>query len=304
MVYCAAMKNASIEKKGWADFPSPAYDNGCYITPGRSIPRLKRMLPSLFFYKRIIEIVLFGSRLAKQGRYDDTAWCKSSLDSLLALEEVGGFIEITGVNQLLTFDGPCVFIGNHMSTLETFLLPAIIRPFKPVTFVVKQGLVEYPVFRHIMRSRDPIVVGRTNPREDLKAVLEGGEERLKSGISLVIFPQQPKGGARSVAFDPSSFNTMGVKLAKRAGVPVVPVAVKTDAWGNGRWLRDFGKIDPSKDVHIAFGRPMMINGRGASEHQAIIDFITDRLTEWGGICLNVGQKNSGASCSCDNGLLP
>lgn len=295
MVYCAAMKNSSIkkncEKTDLAEVPSLVYDNGRYITPGRSTLRLKRTFPSLFFYKRIIEIVLLGSRLAKQGRYDDIAWCKSSLDSLRALEEVGGSVEITGVNQLLTFDGPCVFIGNHMSTLETFLLPAVIRPFKPVTFVVKQSLVEYPVFKHIMRSRDPIVVGRTNPREDLRAVLEGGEERLRNGISLVIFPQQPKGGARSVVFDPSAFNTMGVKLAKKAGVPVVPIAVKTDAWGNGKWLRDFGKIDPSKDVHIAFGMPMMIKDRGASEHQAVIDFIIKRLNEWGGVCFNAGQKD-------------
>jgi len=138
--------------------------------------------------------------------------------------------------------------------------------------------VDYPVFKHIMRARNPITVGRTNPREDLKAVLEGGEERLKRGVSLVIFPQT----TRTPVFDPAEFNTIGVKLAKRAGVPVVPIALLTDAWGNGKRLKEFGRIDPSKKAHFAFGEPMTIAGRGDEEHQKIIEFITGKLQEWGG----------------------
>jgi 1-acyl-sn-glycerol-3-phosphate acyltransferase len=158
------------------------------------------------------------------------------------------------------------------------VLPAIISQFKDSTFVVKQSLVDYPVFKHIMRSRDPITVGRTNPRDDLKAVFEGGEVRLKAGRSIVIFPQT----TRTEVFQPSEFNTIGIKLAKRAGVPVVPIALKTDAWGNGRYLKDFGKIDPSKKVFFEFGKPLTIAGRGDEEHQQIIAFISGKLKEWGG----------------------
>jgi 1-acyl-sn-glycerol-3-phosphate acyltransferase len=158
------------------------------------------------------------------------------------------------------------------------VLPAIISQFKDSTFVVKQSLVDYPVFKHIMRSRDPITVGRTNPRDDLKAVFEGGEERLKAGRSIVIFPQT----TRTEVFDPGQFNTIGIKLAKKANVPVVPVALKTDTWGNGKYLKDYGKVDVSKTVHFEFGKPMIIAGRGTEEHQQIIDFISGRLKEWGG----------------------
>ena len=166
-------------------------------------------------------------------------------------------IEITGTEHFSRLEGPCVFIGNHMSTLEAFVLPTIIQPLKRVAFVVKKSLVEYPVFGHLMRSRDPIVVGRTNPREDLKAVLEGGAERLRSGISIVVFPQK----TRSALFDPAAFNSIGIKLAKRAQVPVVPLALKTDAWGNGALVKDFGKIDPAKAVHFAFGRAAAGSGQ-------------------------------------------
>lgn len=127
-------------------------------------------------------------------------------------------------------DGPCLFVANHMSTLETFMLPGIIRPRRPVTFVVKQSLTTMPFFGPVMRSRDPIVVGRTNPREDLKAVLEGGLERLRKGISIIVFPQH----TRSSIFAPQQFNSIGIKLAKKAAVPVVPLALKDRRLGNGQ----------------------------------------------------------------------
>lgn len=217
-----------------------------------------------------------ASRRAKRSRYGDNDWIRSSLDTLRALEGTGVRFEITGIDDFKGVEGPCVFIANHMSTLETFVLPAIIAPFKMATFVVKESLVEYPVFRHVMRSRNPITVSRTNPREDLKTVFDGGIERLRKGLSIIIFPQT----TRSTLFDPAEFNTIGVKLAKKAGVPVVPVALKTDAWGNGRRLKDFGRIDPSIPVHIAFGKPLWIKDRGNEEHREIIGFITERLKEW------------------------
>jgi len=127
-----------------------------------------------------------------------------------------------------------------------------------------------------MRSRDPVVVGRVNPRDDLKAVLGKGAEKLGAGISVIIFPQS----TRSVSFIPEEFNTLGVKLAARAGVPVVPLALKTDAWGIGKRIKEFGRIDTSKTVHFSFGEPMHISGRGAEEHEKVSRFIQDCLKEW------------------------
>jgi len=253
-----------------------SYADNAYRTPPRSLSLVAKTLPSFLFYYRAFMIVWRGSALAKRGRYKTPEWCGSSLDTLRALEEVGVVVEITGTDRFSALDGPCVFIGNHMSTLETFVLPTIIAPIKDVTFVVKQSLVEYPVFKHIMRTRDPITVGRSNARDDLKAVLEGGAERLKAGRSIIIFPQT----TRTPIFDPASFNTIGIKLAKKAGVPVVPIALKTDAWGNGKWLKDYGRINPARKVHFAFGDPLFIKDRGTEEHEAVIRFISGKLEDW------------------------
>ncbi|MDH4161224.1 MAG: 1-acyl-sn-glycerol-3-phosphate acyltransferase [Nitrospirota bacterium] len=254
------------------------YENGAYRTAPVAPSIIGRMAPGLPFYVDLLKIVFSGSSRAKRGRYADAEWCENSFNTLRALENVGVRFEVTGIDNLRGVNGPCVFIGNHMSTLETFVLPMIIEPVKHCTFVVKQSLVDYPVFKHIMRTRDPITVGRTNARDDFRIVMEGGSERLKNGTSIIVFPQT----TRSAMFDPAEFNTIGIKLAKRAGVPVVPIALLTDAWGNGKLIKDFGKIDPEKKVHFTFGEPMTIQGRGDEEHEKIIAFITGHLKEWGG----------------------
>ena len=137
-----------------------------------------------------------------------------------------------------------------MSTLETMIFPSIICSIKRVTFVVKESLVKHPLFKDVMLSRDPIVVGRSDPRKDLEAVMNGGADLLSKGISIVIFPQS----TRSLEFRPEEFNSLGVKLAKKAGVPVVPVAIKTDFWGNGKYIKELGPIDGKKPVHYKIWR--------------------------------------------------
>src|SRR5208283_3886713 len=252
------------------------FHNGVYSTDPSKAPLFAKRRPSFGFYRRMAAIVLRSSSLAKRGRYGDREWSESSLAVMKALEHVGVLFQVTGADHFISLEAPCVFIGNHMSALETFVLPCIIEPFKDVTFAVKQSLIDYPVFRHVMRSRKPIIVSRTNPREDLKAVLEGGEERLKAGRSVIIFPQT----TRTPVFDPAEFNTIGIKLAKKAGVPVIPIPLKTYAWGNGKHLKDFGRIDPSKKVFFVFGEPLAVTGNGAAEHRKIIEFISSSLKAW------------------------
>ncbi|MEN8200155.1 MAG: lysophospholipid acyltransferase family protein, partial [Thermodesulfobacteriota bacterium] len=155
-------------------------------------------------------------------------------------------------------------------------LPAIVVQERPVTFIIKEALMEYPVFKHVMRSRDPIALSRTNPREDLKTVMVEGKKRLEKGVSVVVFPQTTRG----TDFDPKSFNSIGVKLAQRAGVPVLPLALKTDAWTNGKMIKDLGRIHPQTSAHFAFDAPLRVEGKGKEEHQKVIDFISGKLAEW------------------------
>jgi 1-acyl-sn-glycerol-3-phosphate acyltransferase len=171
---------------------------------------------------------------------------------------------------------PFVIISNHMGTIETQIFPCIIVPFQPVTFIVKKSLVVNPIFGPIMRSRNPVVVGRKNAREDMETVLREGPTTLTAGTSIVVFPQ----ATRRAEFHPKEFNSLGVKLARKAGVQVIPAAIKTDFWGNGRLIKEFGPIDRTKPIHMVFGEPMTIEGNGKKEHAAIVEFIQSHMMEW------------------------
>ena len=229
-----------------------------------------------YFYSQIFKVTLDAHRLAVRGEYDDSAWVESSYAMRVSHERCGAKCHFTGLNHIDERDGPVVFIGNHMSTSETFLLPAMIVPRKRVTFVVKRNLLTYPLFGPVMRSRNPIVVGRRDPKEDFKAVMSDGVERLRSGVSVVVFPQS----TRMAEFKPEQFNSIGVKLAKKAGVPIVPIALKTDFWSNGVILKECGPIRREREVFIHFASPMDVTGSGKEAHTAIIEFIQERLREW------------------------
>ncbi|NOY30315.1 MAG: 1-acyl-sn-glycerol-3-phosphate acyltransferase [Planctomycetes bacterium] len=248
-----------------------------YQTTPETISWLSRTFPSLVFYARWIANVYRSSAQAKRSQYGDQEWVDSSLEVLRSLERVGVQIEVRGLRHLQQLDSPCVIVGNHMSALETAILPGLVQPLQRVTFVVKSSLLDYPFFKHVMRSRDPIAVSQTDPRRDLKSMLEGGLKRLEQGISIVIFPQ----GQRTTTFDPTDFNKIGIKLAKRAGVPIIPLALQTDAWGIGSIISDFGKIDPTKKVYFTFGEPIEVTGRGTDQHEAILQFIAQNLKSWG-----------------------
>ncbi|NLA49613.1 MAG: 1-acyl-sn-glycerol-3-phosphate acyltransferase [Bacteroidales bacterium] len=230
----------------------------------------------LYFTLKFANIVLRTRSEARKGIYDDRSWEESSFYILRFIEKSGGRFNISGTGNISGSDEPVLFIANHMSTLETMILPCIISPLKKVTFVVKESLVKHPLFGDVMRSRDPIIVGRTDPRKDLEAVMNGGMELLAKGISIIIFPQS----TRHVVFNPSEFNSLGVKLAKKAGVKVVPVALKTDFWGNGKIIRELGPLDSRKTIYFRFGESFDVKGSGRDENQKIIDFIQSSLMEW------------------------
>ena len=127
-----------------------------------------------------------------------------------------------------------------------------------------------------MKTLNLIAVYRKNPREDLKIVLNEGHNRIRQGCSVVIFPQ----ATRSKMFDEEIFNTLGVKLARRAGVPVVPIALKTDFHGNGQWIKNLPS-NPDLPIYFKFGKPMPVTGNGQLTDQRVVEFITRNLKQWG-----------------------
>ncbi|HNX04087.1 MAG TPA: lysophospholipid acyltransferase family protein [Opitutales bacterium] len=234
-----------------------------------------RMLPSLLFYSRIAGILVKTAREIDAGKGCYELYSLRSADIARAAKSVGARLIVENAEVFKTA-GPCVVAGNHMSSLETMVLQSVMMPFCPMTFVAKAALMKYPVFSTPLKACDPIIVGRTSPREDLKLMMEQTHDRITRGISVVVFPQT----TRTVVFSPEHFNSIGAKLARREKVPLVPLALRTDFWGCGWPVKDLGRIRPELDIRFRFGDPVDSSDERLAQKKTV-DFITASLKEWG-----------------------
>lgn len=237
--------------------------------------RHKSLAPGLGFYTRV-GLHVFHAWLRKRLGQSEDRVMEPGLRIATSAEKVGSRLEISGLDHIRNLPGPAVIVGNHMSTYETLILPAIAGTRHPISFVLKGSLLRYPIFGPVVQTGEPIVVSRENPREDLATVLSEGVKRLEAGRHVIVFPQ----GHRVHGFDAESFNSLGVKLAKRAKVPVVPLALRTDFWGNGSVVKDIGPVTPQFPVQIAFGQPLTVSGNGKQQHDACVAFIQQQLRAW------------------------
>ena len=201
------------------------------------------------------------------------------------VESAGGSMNISGFSHLASYDKPLVYVANHMSMIEAFFLPGLLLALGDISFVVKKSLLDYPFFGHVMSSVNPIAVTRENPRQDLKTVLTQGKKRIKDGSSVIVFPQ----ATRTTVFDGRAFNSLGIKLAKRAGANLVPIAIKSDFQGTGKIIKDFGPVYPEREIRIEFGPIVSVEESVAAIRKKITGFIAGHLKSWGTRVINVSE---------------
>lgn len=264
------------EEAVYNPFPGDSYDTPEHVKGSFLDLLLFRTRAS--FYLRNFYVFYRSGSACRKGDFPQNRQTGNSYQNILITESCGGKFHLRGLNNIDKVKGPVLFISNHMSLLETAVMHAFMRPRKDFCFVIKEQLFRVPYFGDIMRTLGCIGVGRKKPRDDFRAVIEEGKKTLAGGKSIVIFPQ----ASRSTVFDENHFNTIGVKLAKAAGVPVIPTALKTDFLGNGKLIKDLGPIHRDREIYFEFGEPIMkIEGSGKQEQQQIIDFIESRLLSWG-----------------------
>jgi len=231
---------------------------------------------TLYYYCNFIRIVLRGASMAKRNKYTRQFWLNLSSDCINLVENCGGIVNIEGLENLKKTDGPVIFVANHMSTLETIALPCMILREKELAITLKKQLLDIPIFGTLLSGFKTVVVSRISPIDDYKVIMKDGVKAIKAGYSILIFPQS----SRTTQFSPKDFNSIGVKLAKRAKVPIIPIALKTDFWKAGKFVKDFGKIDRKNKVFFKFGNPIIVEGNGKKENKEIVGFIEQNLNQW------------------------
>ena len=136
----------------------------------------------------------------------------------------GGILLIAGVKvetvglEKINAEDNYIFISNHLSYFDIPILMKAIP--NNVRFIYKDSLTKIPVLGWGMYLGKYIPINREKVREAMKS-LKKAAERIKNGISVVIFPE----GTRSMDGTLGEFKRGIFVMADEAKVPLVPTTI-------------------------------------------------------------------------------
>ena len=154
---------------------------------------------------------------------------------------------------------PSILLPKHQSTWETFWLPSFLP--HPLTFVYKRELHMVPFFGWALASLHMINIDRGRGQDAFEQVVTQGEQHLRDGWWIVIFPE----GTRTPPGSTKRYKTGGPRLAVRTGAYALPIAVNSgECWPKNGLLRP-GVIT------VSIGKPIDPKGKSAEEVGALVE---------------------------------
>ncbi|MBW0961594.1 1-acyl-sn-glycerol-3-phosphate acyltransferase, partial [Escherichia coli] len=125
--------------------------------------------------------------------------------------------------------------------------------FEPLSQVLKRELLYVPFFGWALALLKPIAIDRSQPKLALKQLAKQGDECLKKGVWVLIFPE----GTRIPVGQMGKFSRGGTALAVNAGLPVLPIAHNAGQyWPKAGWAKYPGTIQ------VVIGPAMHAEGEG------------------------------------------
>jgi len=181
------------------------------------------------------------------------AWC--AIIGWMTKVFCGLTFEVEGMEHINP-QQPVIFLSNHQSAWETLALRYILPPH---SVVIKRELLLFPIWGWSLLTLKSIVINRKNQRASLCSLLEQGTGYLKEGLSVLIFPEGTRAGAREML----KFNVGGAMLAHKTGYPVIPVAHNAgDYWPRYSFFKYPGVIK------VKIGPVIESKGRKAADINA------------------------------------
>jgi 1-acyl-sn-glycerol-3-phosphate acyltransferase len=188
-------------------------------------------------------IVLLGP-LDRNGKHVQRI---TSLWTKIILTVGGVVLNVKGLSQIDP-KRQYVFMVNHQSNID---IPVLIQslPARRLRWIAKKELLWVPFFGWAMWAAKHITVNRAD-RFDALGSLKRAKERMKDGVSLVVFPE----GTRGSEGDLLPFKRGGFLLAVKTGTPIVPVTINGSAatLPKGDWRIRGGEIE------VVIGTPVSV----------------------------------------------
>ena len=186
----------------------------------------------------------------------DTNWSRSTLWGLKQICRLTHRVE--GLENLPT--QACIIVSNHQSTWETIALASVIN--KPKVWVLKRELIFIPIFGWVMLHFKPIAIDRKSGRKAVKQVIDQGTQRLREGLSVIIFPE----GTRVAPNESKRYGMGAAKLAEYSEYPLVPIAHNAGVFWKRRGFMKYPGI-----IDVRIGPVIESKGHKASEIQQLIE---------------------------------
>jgi 1-acyl-sn-glycerol-3-phosphate acyltransferase len=146
-------------------------------------------------------------------------------------------VEVRGLD-LLDPKQTYVFVANHRSYLDTATL--FIYTGRRIGVLAKKELLKVPILGVGMGFVNVMAIDRSN-RESAIRTTEAAAKRIQSGVSFGVFVE----GTRARPGELLPFKKGAFYMARQAGVPVVPVAIKysDELMGKGTGEAKSGTIE-------------------------------------------------------------
>ena len=153
--------------------------------------------------------------------------------------------------------GPVVYMSNHRGIFDTPLIALVVK--EPVVFIGKKELKSAPIIGKWFDVHGDIYIDREDMRSAVAAIVEGVKE-LKQGQSMVIFPE----GTRSKDGTVGEFKAGSFKLATKANVPIIPIAIKNTE----QILEDKGRIQRAS-IKMCIGKAIDVPNLSEEEKKKL-----------------------------------
>jgi 1-acyl-sn-glycerol-3-phosphate acyltransferase len=191
-----------------------------------------------------IKLIWLKRKRGTQEEIDKYVYLCGKRWANFVIKTVGAAVKVEGIENIP--QGNCLFVSNHQGNLDVPILLSLID--KHLGFVAKKELEKAPILSDWMRQLHCIFMDRDNVREAVKSINEG-IEYLKSGYSMVIFPE----GTRSKSSSVGEFKKGSMKFALKSNVPIVPIAIN----GSYKAFEEYNRIR-SCSVKVIIGKPIYI----------------------------------------------
>ena len=126
--------------------------------------------------------------------------------------------------------------SKHQSTFETF---ALYYYLKDCFFVHKKELFLIPIFGQYLFKSNMVAIDRNGGTKTMRKMLDKVKLKLKSGSSIIIFPE----GTRKVPGSKPDYKTGFIGIYNHTKKKILPIAVNSGlCWPKHSWVLKDGVI--------------------------------------------------------------